>query len=389
MNINSDIYSQKDPQQRITNDVFAVIQGMMYDNWIFDRYATIGGLIESPIGIIESILRDWVFRVSNARTSTNATQASFVLTDPDISVDDYFNGSKVYSSSGWNALVGDYNGTTKVVTLNNSVTIADTDRLYFVNCNAGGTRTINEALFNSAFTSRSGWKFRVPLQDQVPSSSILNDLLFESHCIMAKQFNEYKIFPLDVKPVSGVFDSPEIINGQPAIEWNFTDLSLVYTEFQIEYDYDLGSGKYKKTIKVDKNGSTDSLLDSSYSTLCDNAGTKHRINKKYSYQSKFIADETTAVNSLEKTIERHTDRWLLVDYVGDIKNHIKYEIGDQVVINHPTIPTGVKSDKNFMINSVDIIPNLEQPLIRFQLTQLPGEGSSSSGFPYTFPIIFS
>ena len=59
----------------------------------------------------------------------------------------------------------------------------------------------------------------------------------------------------------------------------------------------------------------------------------------------------------------------MVEYYGDFKNHMKYEIGDQVKINYSSmIPTGLNNSAFFLITgkaveSVNGIPTVRLTLM--------------------------
>ena len=72
-----------------------------------------------------------------------------------------------------------------------------------------------------------------------------------------------------------------------------------------------------------------------------------------------------------KLVEWFTKQRLVVNWSGDIKNHIKYEVGDQVILNDSDlIPTGINNSSKFMIIGKRINIIKSSPYVQFQLLEL-------------------
>jgi len=123
----------------------------------------------------------------------------------------------------------------------------------------------------------------------------------------------------------------------------------IYPSFVLNYAYDYTKKIYKSKITVDKNSSSSTYLDG-YKQTCADAEAKYKISRKYEYNSDWIQDETTAELFLERLILWFSYQRLLVNWTGDIKNHIQYEIGDRVLVNYPLmIPTSKNNSQQFQI----------------------------------------
>ena len=125
------------------------------------------------------------------------------------------------------------------------------------------------------------------------------------------------------------------------MEVRLSSLLNVYTDFALNYSYNYATGEYADRIVHNKKGGD---LTSTYTTLCSDAEDNYLFNRKLEYNTNWIYDDTTAQYLLQKLISWHTKQRLIVEYWGDVKNHIKYELGDKVKINYSDmLPTGISS----------------------------------------------
>lgn len=129
--------------------VFAAGQGYIYDYWIDNTGRSNsyndGDLIEQPAYIIESLLRDEILTerdlvIDAVTNSASASTVTFSTTTPlNSSVNDFYNGAFLVNvTKDGRYGVADYNGSTKVLTLDNtSLTAwAVSDKCYLKNINA-------------------------------------------------------------------------------------------------------------------------------------------------------------------------------------------------------------------------------------------------------------
>ena len=80
---------------------------------------------------------------------------------------------------------------------------------------------------------------------------------------------------------------------------------------------------------------------------------------------------TTTMHSIAKLlITFYTRLRFFVDWHGDFKNHMTYEIGDQVKINYSgAIPTGLNNSAFFLITDKQIESVNGIPTVRFTLME--------------------
>jgi len=230
----------------------------------------------------------------------------------------------------------------------------DSTITYVVSVDSNTQLTLEDDLFESGDNyeirgKRSGWKFARSLTSQQSSTQVLNQLLFESHCLLFKSYNQWRLIDLGDGKVSGTLTTPLRSEGKALVTTQLTPLLNIYSSFVLNYGYDYTKKIYSKKITVDKNSSSNLYLDS-YKATCLNAETKYKISRKYEYNSDWIQDDTTAELFLERLILWFSYQRLIVNWTGDIKNHIQYEIGDRVLINYPLmIPTSKNNSQQFQI----------------------------------------
>lgn len=254
--------------------------------------------------------------------------------------------------------------------------------LYLTNVLAGGKRGIDitsfDAIGNTTNGSRNGWVFRNSLTDQMPLNLILQDLLFESFLLLDRRLdvdgNEYYyLYALDEGTSVGTFSNPLSIDGMPQISWALSSLEGIYNRFDIGFQFDYGANTYRDRYQVSKDKTSDTTyLGATYQSLCREAEKKYRVNRTFTYDSRWIGSHYgTKVEFTRKLIKWFTQRKMIVTYAGSIQSHIQYTIGDQVLINYPDlIPTGKNNSTKFMIVGKEIIPDRLNPYILFKLVEM-------------------
>jgi len=120
--------------------------------------------------------------------------------------------------------------------------------------------------------------------------------------------------------------------GIPLIEWQKASTDI-YSEFAVDYHYEIPSKKYQKTKYVNKdNHNLSYVTASTLQSLCRDAYYDFGSRKRWSLQCQFIRDDETAEEVLQKAVKFLTFRptvvktkttWRLIDL----------EQGDQVAID--------------------------------------------------------
>lgn len=206
------------------------------------------------------------------------------------------------------------------------------------------------------YGKRFAWKFARSLTMQQDSRSILEQICFESHCILVKSYNNYRLIDLGDGNTVGTFTTPMKEGGKSLVTASMTPLSQIFTDYSLNYGYDYAKKIYIKKAFVNKNATSNSYLDP-LKTKCKSAEVNYKVKNKWEYNSDWIQDDTTALYFLEQIVNWFYQQRIIVNWVGSPKTHIKYEIGDRVLINYDfMIPTGKNNTASFMIigKSLDI-----------------------------------
>ena len=368
-----------------------------------------GDKIECPVYIIESLLRDELFVERDLRMTSSADTTNFIgLGSVGIGgvlsrTDDYYNYAELHSAGNEAAKtnVTDYVGLTAgfVVT----ATTGMTGGVNYFLTNIRGDYKIDYATFdvigNTTNGKRKDWKFARSINTKQSIQTLINELLFESHCIMFEAADEdtgesqIKIKALD-KTGSADFGTLAVpIKAKTAgsveqVSCSLTPLANVYTSFELFYHYDYGKGDYTKRILVDKNGysnpSGGTTLTDEHQNLCKFAEDTYRISNPFTYASNWIYDDATAELFLDKKIRWFTEQRLKVKWtapMGDTgggNSYIEFEPGDQGFISYTQgLPAeyeyqgAAHESHGFMITGKNIVTNPQgTPHIIFDLIDM-------------------
>ena len=215
------------------------------------------------------------------------------------------------------------------------------------------------------YGKRYAWKFARSLTQQEDSRSILEKLCFESHCMLVKSYNEYKLIDLGDGNTVGTLSTPLYQGGTAQVMTKLTPLSSVFTDYSLNYGYDYAKKTYTKRAFVNKNASSDSYLDD-LKADCLSAEVNYKIKNKWEYNSDWIQDDTTALYFLEQIVGWFSYQKMLVTWMSDLTNGLKYEVGDRVLLNYDfMIPTGKNNTASFMIIGKSI--DYSKKKVRFSL----------------------
>lgn len=372
--------------------IFAECVGAGFGGWINLNYPTPStngyepaDLIENPAYIIQALLRDEVF--VERQLKIDSVSGSDIVIDGSIngrpllsSVDDYYNGSYVINhNDSTRRTVTDYAGSSKTLTLNSTTGFSAGELVTLINIQ--GNNKINTTSFDLVGDNpdglRDGWKFARSIIAMAPASTIINQLLYESHCILFQSYNQYKLVALDSATSADTWTKCLMMSGRESFNIGLTQLRNVFTSFKLKYSYDYGSGEYEKEFYVDKNGYTSggSVISSAEQDLCEAAETNYKIKNNFEYSSDWIYDLTTAEYLLQKLVLWFTKQRMVVTWTTPLSDgsidYIKYELGDQVVLSNTRIlPTGISGVKSFMITGKQIIIKRGDPYIVWNLIEM-------------------
>jgi len=373
------------------------LKGMEFERWIdytngvsrSNGYKE-GDLIENPAYVIESILRDWVFCERNRRVdSTSATNKAILSGAVNgfgliSATDDYYNNAIWYNhSTGHKTYISDYNGATKEVTLAS----ADGSGLmaagnYISITNIQGDNLIDATSFdtvgNATTGLRDGYELAASLKDFTTPRAVIDEICQNFLLFVFKSGQKYKIATLEKKTTAdGTLSNPLKSEGKPLISTWITNLGSYYSDFAFKHFNEYQRNEYLHTMVCSPNGST-SGLGTTFEGYCKTANEQYRqgarkLERDFAYiyngMDSLPSTGTTMHNIAKLLIRFYTKLRLMVEYYGDFKEHMKYEVGDQVIINYSDmIPTGLNNSAYFLITgkaieSVNGIPTVRLTLM--------------------------
>ena len=359
-------YNFGDVSTNSNSDVYANVKGRMYGDWIdlsgrSNSYSS-GDLIENPIGLIESIIRDEILSEHNLIVSAYSTidktitfgGTTYYLSNTE---NNYYQNAYIHNiDKNWVRKIDSHSGSLKKVTLTSLAPgdISNGDRCYITNIQ--GNNLIDYSSFDTAMGSRSGWDFALSLDSKIEGYSLLDQLCFEAQVMLYKNYDKYYIKTIGTGTSVGTLSNPlKERNSNLMLDVSLSDIQDVYTDFIVNYAFLPNENSYAKTLYCNKSSSNNALLSSTYRGYCADAETNYKVIRKLEINLDFVHDETTAVYFLQRLIKEKTRQRMIVGYIGDTENHIQYEKGDLVLINVPErIPTSKNNSTQFLIVKQDL-----------------------------------
>lgn len=342
-----------------TTNKFVYPKGRTFNTWIDEpsrssSYAS-GDLIEYSHYIIESLLRDEVYTLRDLEVTsvTSDTSYWYVVIDTLPLIDGYLDGAyfwDITASLGNEKGIISYDYTTQTIKMSKGTeTISAGDKCFITNIINTNNRKIDVASFD-AFTS---WKAKVPIYTPTSYSQIVDDLCFENFMIFVHNDTDgSKVISLDKKTTEdGTLTTP-LRNETAQVSVSLSPINDIYSAFEIGYNYNIAKGDTTKQARMNKNSNNLSLT-SYYEDLCASVEYNYRIYNTFKYDVKYLHEDHIAA-FVQKLVKWFTWQKLMVTWTGDVENHIKYEIGDQVKINHSKIPTAKRNSAFFIVTGKTI-----------------------------------
>jgi len=375
-------YNFGDIKYSPASDVYAYLKGRTFGAWIdlsgrsnsFDE----GDLIENPVYVIESVIRDMLsceydLVVSNVDSASggeivfNGSSHALINTS-----NDYYNNAYLVNiDQNWTKKITNHTGSFKVLDFGTSLSgvVAVGDRCYITNIK--GNDLIDESVFDTTATSRSSWKVSLCLDNQIEGYSLIDQLAYECQCSVYKVNGQYRIKPIGAGTSVGTLSKPLIEKGgNPLIDIVLSSVEDIYTEFVVNYAFLPQENKYFKSLTCDKNESNHTDLTSTYRGYCGSAESNYKLSRRLEVNLDFIYDEDTAIAFMQRLIKEKTFQRLIVGYIGDVKNHIKYEKGDLVLINYSDkIPTSKNNSTQFLITKAEPSFKRGSAEVKFKLVE--------------------
>ena len=385
------VYNAFSKTPDIANSVVAYAKGRMYYLPFAEDMRSVidvpqDELIETAPHIIESIMRNevlaevdlWASEVDEipatyTRIKFNGTYGKLIS-----DVDDYYNDCYLINiTRSWIAKVLDYEASTKAIYVDIANFAEQTDKFKIVNIRHSAIDFASFDIVGGAvYGTRKDWLFAKSINAIDTFGNVIQPLLFESFIIPLKSHKSYKVATIFEDSASvGTFSNPmyDYSTGLPQISYGFTNVENLYNDFEINYGYEYGREEYRGKVLI-KDTYAKQIGSETFSTeigLCSDVLSKYRRTKKYKYDSSWIQDDDTAILFAKKVVNLYTKQRIIVSYTGDIKNHIKYEIGDVVLINYPKVlPTNKNNSAKFQIMEKTINLAKGQGFVNFTLIEV-------------------
>lgn len=421
--VNTKTFVSKEEHNAIQSDSYGIGKGRMFGDWIeangrSNGYSE-GDLIENPAYIIESILREELKNEYYKTTTANNLLEDYSWTgtyEEYPGGSHYIGGDTLESEVTYPVSLGKYyilkynqvaldppltlllrNSALDFQQLTNDgingyktiifTPTKDFNYIYFAGMSMG-TYEINnitieeypaaynipidtdsfDLIGNTTNGTHKDWIFAKSIYNQMPLGDVLSLICYESHLLLTKSYNRFTLKSLLNTNIAGTFQFLIAQRGILKYKLEYTPIDGIYTEFVLNYHYDYGSSLYKKKITVSPVYSSNAALDSYKIILRDNE-TKYRLKRKWEYSADYIYDESTALLCIENFIKQHISQRIILTFTGDLQYHIRYEIGDQVLVYLPAIlPDTVNYSKVFMIFSKKI--DINSSTVEFGLIEM-------------------
>ena len=344
------------------SDIFVDVDGFEYGAWARGAHSE-GDLITHPASVIESLLRDWKHSERDLQSNpSGGVPTTLEVPDLKSTKDDYYNGAYLHApEDDASDTISDYEGSTNTVTLATGLSMSADENCFVTNVNCN----INEASFDAVESNMANWVFTRSINERISSEDLLNEALFEAHCILIPSYNEYKLIQIASGTEVATLGDPLKRGGGYDIKCQLSSPLNLYNKYRIEYAFDHAKGEYLGETFVNKNGSSDATnLGSTYKSACDNVEKNYKVDREFRHQCKWISDETTAEYFTQKMVEWHTTqklriigKWAIGDTDGgSTAPPIRLEVGDLVKVNTSRIPTALNNSTIFMIDGKTINP---------------------------------
>jgi hypothetical protein len=228
-----------------------------------------------------------------------------------------------------------------------------------------------DLLGNLTSGERKDWKIAGNVNSQDNSLDVIKGLCKEL-CIgyFCDYQNKESVVALKKKAAVKTIDRKTIQEGKITIE--FSPLDLVYNEFYVHYKKN-NNDTYDSTkfITASDNNLTSNVragTPDTYTGLCADSQTKYKTIKKFEIKCDWIRDDATADLLCRWLAEWFCYRHFIPKFSAGL-DHVDLELGDQIILDHTLLPTGISAEASFMIWDIDF--DLHNDNIGYKLIQIP------------------
>lgn len=375
-------FPQFNPQSAPKDNIYSHVAGRMFERWIdsINGSARSNGknaddLIASPGYVAESILRDERFVERDLEITSQSFAWEPTISGLRFTTDDYYNNAIIYNATtGEKDYVTD--SSNKVLTLATSPHWDAGDKVFLTNIQ--GDNKIDYAAFdligNTTNGLRKDWVFGRSVYQQDSIERLLDSLCDEALLVRWTSFDKYKIkSTVDADSSVDTWTTPLKANGRYFnTSFRLTHISQLFNDYRINYHFDYGSGEYKKTLFVNKSGYSSELTNGSdYKDTCKTIYDTYGIINTFEKNLDWIYDDATAELYFDKIFARFSKQRLTGSWTGWTSDYIKYEVGDQVIINNTDlIPTGLNNSAKFIIEENPCAVRPANNILSFKLLEI-------------------
>lgn len=368
----------------IAETAFSYVKGRMFGGWIDDNSRSngfnSGDLIENPAYILESILRDEVFVERDLTIDSldgGGAGPHVVITGLKSLTDDYYNGAYIHNVTvNETAKITDYVGSTQTITV--TITAPGgwdaSDNIYVTNIQADNKIDYAsfDAVGNTTDGTRKNWAFYLSIHEETRISDLLKDICETGFLLLTKQYNKYRLVAIEETSASpDVWANPLKQSGRELINISPTEIDFLANDFKLNYLYHHGRKKFMLNVFVNKDSYSSGLTGgSTLQGLCQDVYDNYGVVRPLVYDYDMVRDNTTAELLFTKLVNWKCKQRLIVSWGLTMKDGIKYEIGDIVLLNHSLIPDTLRNSSQFMITGKEMILRDGDPHVIFTLIEI-------------------
>jgi hypothetical protein len=241
------------------------------------------------------------------------------------------------------------------------------------------------------------WKYRRSITERENSINLIGSLCFESGMALFQDHQDREtLFAVDYKAPVCTLTSASVLDvgGVPQVRARQTDVSNIFNQFSVRYQYSHARGTFLKEIRCDESSSnmTDTLrpdsdgLGATYPLLCAKSQTIYRKVRKFSHDAEWIGNAETAERFLKHIINwTAIRRWEVEGKFAMTADTLSLELGDTVVLSLDLLPTSVQASNVFLVTRI-VDGGLANPgVLTLGFTMVPivlGTYADGYGFNY-------
>lgn len=230
-----------------------------------------------------------------------------------------------------------------------------------------------DTLGNTTDGERKDWAFGNQIESTILSQEAIRNICSQAGMIYLEDYqNKSKIVSLIEHTEVKTIDWSTIYRDSPQVK--FSKLQNVYNAFTLNYDRSWTTGgfnstRYLNSSATNMTSNVRSGTPNTYTGLCgDSEDAIGGVTRELKIDCDWIRDDTTIDLLLKWLAEWLCYRKYIFGWSSGL-DHVELEIGDQVLIDHTLLPTGVSNSAHFMIFEINY--NLNGDTQKFKAIEIP------------------